>query len=273
LRERAYEPFIRLLRANMSQGGALRIDHVMALLRLWWVPRGRPSAEGSYVHYRLDDLMGIVALESQRNRCLVIGEDLGTVPKEIRKAMPEHGVYSYRVLFFERTADGRFLRPDEYPRDALVTVSTHDLPPFASYWAGSDITLRERLGLYSGEEQAADERRARMAACDALRAALEEAGLAALIEDTAPPVAAVLNFVARAPSAVLMLQPEDWLGMTTPVNVPGTDKYYPNWRRKLVAEWPEFMGRDATRQLAASVRRARDAGLDPGSFSYNQREE
>ena len=273
LRERCYEPFIRLLRANMGRDGALRIDHVMNLFRLWWVPRGENSAAGGYVHYRLDELMAIVALESQRHRCLVIGEDLGTVAPEVRTAMTRYGVKSYRVLFFERTADGRFLRPDEYPRDALVTVSTHDLPPFASYWAGSDITLRERLGLYSGGEQAADERRARMTARDALRAALEEAGLAALIEATAPPVAAVLSFVARAPSAVLMLQPEEWLGMTTPVNVPGTDKHYPNWRRKLVAEWPEFMGRDTTRQLAASVRRARDAGLDLESFSYNRHED
>ncbi|MFU8822480.1 MAG: 4-alpha-glucanotransferase, partial [Gammaproteobacteria bacterium] len=147
LRQRAYEPFVRLLRANMSQGGALRIDHVMCLLRLWWVPRGRPSAEGAYVNYPLDDLLAIVALESQRNRCLVIGEDLGTVPPAIRRAMPEHGVYSYRVLFFEK--DGERLRsPAEYPADALVTVTTHDLPPLASFWEGSDIDLRERLGLY-----------------------------------------------------------------------------------------------------------------------------
>lgn len=264
LRERAYEPFIRLLRANMGLDGALRIDHVMNLFRLWWVPRGEVSAAGGYVHYRLDELMAIVALESQRHRCLVIGEDLGTVAPEVRTAMNRYGVYSYRVLFFERTADGRFLRPDEYPRDALVTVSTHDLPPFASYWAGSDITLRERLGLYSGPEQAADERRARAAARDALRVALDESGHAPPVEATAPPVAAVFRFVALAQSAVLMLQPEDWLGMTTPVNVPGTDRHYPNWRRKLSAEWPEFMLRDDIRQLADSVRRAREAGTTPG---------
>ena len=273
LRERGYEPFIRLLRANMGRDGALRIDHVMNLFRLWWVPRGEASAAGGYVHYRLDELMAIVALESERHRCLVIGEDLGTVAPEVRVAMTRYGIYSYRVLFFERTADGRFLRPDEYPRDALVTVSTHDLPPFASYWAGSDITLRERLGLYSGPKQAADERLARTAARDALRAALEAAGLAPPADASPPPLEAVLHFVARAPSAVLMLQPEEWLGMTTPVNVPGTDRHYPNWRRKLAADWPEFMGRDDIRQLAAGVRRARATGPAPGPESDDRHEE
>jgi (1->4)-alpha-D-glucan 1-alpha-D-glucosylmutase len=261
LREQGYEPFIRLLRANMVEGGALRIDHVMMLFRLWWVPRGSGSADGGYVHYRLEELMALVALESERRRCLVIGEDLGTVPPEVREAMRAHGIYSYRVLFFERREDGSFRLPAEYPRESLVTVSTHDLPPLASFWAGSDIALSERLGIYPEPDQAEAERAARADTRRALLEALSATGLlpAGLtphdppLQATAKLALAVQRYLASAPAAVLMLQPEDWLGMDTPVNVPGTHEVYPNWGRKLTAEWPEFMARDDVRTLAASV--------------------
>ena len=277
LRERGYEPFVRLLRANMSQGGALRIDHVMCLLRLWWVPRGRPSAEGSYVYYPLDDLMAIVALESQRNRCLVIGEDLGTVPPAIRLAMPEHGVYSYRVLFFEK--DGERLRgPAEYPAEALVTVTTHDLPPLASFWEGSDIDLRERLGLYPepGMADAARLERARdrqailaALACEGLLPGDIEAGDRVPARMTEALAGAIQVFLARSPAAVMVVQPEDWLLMTTPVNVPGTHREYPNWARKLDENWPALLAHDSVRRLAAGIsrarREARAANRDPAS--------
>ena len=266
LRERAYEPFVKLLRANMGWHGALRIDHVMILLRLWWVPRGSVSAAGGYVHYRLDELMAIVALESQRRCCLVIGEDLGTVPEEVRAAMRRHGLYSYRVLLFERAADGRFLRPAEYPREALVTVSTHDLPPLASYWSGSDITLRERLEFYPEADQADAARAHRREARHRLLEALAEAGLAPAEHPTATaPAEAIQRYLALTPAAVLMLQPEDWLGMTTPINVPGTHKQYPNWRRKLSADWPELMARPELRQLTAAVGKARKTTPKPGT--------
>ncbi|HUG99187.1 MAG TPA: 4-alpha-glucanotransferase [Gammaproteobacteria bacterium] len=266
LRACAYEPFVRLLRANMGRGGALRIDHVMMLFRLWWVPRGRPSAEGGYVHYRLDELMAIVALESHRQRCLVIGEDLGTVPSEVRAAMARHGLYSYRVLLFERDGEGRFRRPGDYPRRALATASTHDLPPLASFWTGSDIDLRERLGLYPEPGQAARERAGRAAARDALWDALAAEGL--VEPDTAadgatvsPPPETLANavqcFLARSASAVLALQPEDWLGVDTPVNVPGTHEAYLNWARKLPADWQQWVASTPVRALAEAVCTAR----------------
>lgn len=259
LRERAYAPFIRLLRANMGQDGALRIDHVMMLMRLWWVPRGMPSSAGGYVHYRLDEFMGIVALESQRRRCLVVGEDLGTVPPEVRTAMSAHGLYSYRVLLFEREADGRFRAPADYPREALVTPSTHDLPTLASFWAGTDIELRQRLALYPEPGLAEEQRRARQDAREALLAALRDAGLQAVATNL-PPTCEVQRFLAMAPAAVLMLQPEDWLSMETPVNVPGTHTEYPNWGRKLSADWPEFMQRADLRAFAADISRLRQSG-------------
>lgn len=262
LRERAYSPFIRLLRANMGSDGALRIDHVMMLMRLWWIPRGAPSSAGGYVHYRLDELMAIVALESERRRCLVIGEDLGTVPPEVRAAMTARGLYSYRVLYFEREADGRFRAPTDYPREALVTLGTHDLPTLASFWAGTDIDLRERLGLYPEPDQPRQQRVERGEARRALLAALRAAGAGP--EETggdgaadAPPAGPVHRFLARARSAVLMLQPEDWLGIETPVNVPGTHEQYPNWARKLSADWSEFMRRADLVELATEVDRLR----------------
>jgi (1->4)-alpha-D-glucan 1-alpha-D-glucosylmutase len=258
LRERAYAPFVRLLRANMGRDGALRIDHVMLLMRLWWVPRGSRSAEGGYVHYRLDELLAIVALESQRCRCLVIGEDLGTVPPEVRAAMASHGLYSYRVLFFERHDDGRFKHPAEYPRDALVTVSTHDLPTFRGFWSEADIRLRARLGLYPEADQAQHDQAARAQARGALLRALADGGVVPADESAArPPTEAVQLYLARAPAAVLMLQPEDWLEMETPVNVPGTHGEYPNWGRKLAADWPDFMTRESTRRLTAQVSEVR----------------
>ncbi len=265
LRERGYEPFIRMLRANMGRGGALRIDHVMVLFRLWWVPAGRSSAEGTYVYYRLDEMMAIVALESQRHCCLVIGEDLGTVPPEIRKAMPAHGMYSYRVFFFEKDGKGRFIRPGDYPAQALATVSTHDLPPFASWWAGTDIALRERLGLYPDPGLAEAAREEREADRQALLEALEEEGLlpesargeAAAREGSAELAEAVQLYLARSSAALMAVQPEDWLHMDTPVNVPGTRDEYRNWSRKLSQEWRRFMSAEPVVALAQSITAAR----------------
>jgi 4-alpha-glucanotransferase len=210
-------------------------------------------------------LMAIVALESQRRRCLVIGEDLGTVPPEVRNAMAAHGLYSYRVLFFEREADGRFRRPGDYPRQALATISTHDLPPLASFWTGSDIDLRERLGLYANPEQARAARAERAATRTALLAALAEEGLlpagaAAQGMMTAPLAHAVQCYLARAAAALLVLQPEDWLGMEAPVNVPGTHESYPNWSRKLSAEWRDFVAGPELRALAREMQAVRRSG-------------
>ena len=127
LRRTAYAPFAALVRANMRACGALRLDHVMALFRQWWVPRGFKSADGGYVHYPVEDLLGVVALESHRNGCLVVGEDLGVVPDEIRRALPQFGVYHYKVVLFEQKG-GEFVAPADYTRYALAAVTTHDLP-------------------------------------------------------------------------------------------------------------------------------------------------
>ena len=158
LRRTAYAPFAALVRANMRACGALRLDHVMALFRQWWVPRGFKSADGGYVHYPVEDLLGVVALESHRNGCLVVGEDLGVVPDEIRRALPQFGVYHYKVVLFEQKG-GEFVAPADYTRYALAAVTTHDLPTLHGWWSGHDIDLWEKLGFYA-EPSIGERRRA-----------------------------------------------------------------------------------------------------------------
>ncbi|MEM6161362.1 4-alpha-glucanotransferase [Erwinia sp. P6884] len=238
---RAYQPFIDMLRSNMTHCGALRIDHVMTLLRLWWIPAGGTADKGAYVQYPIDDLLAILALESQRHRCMVIGEDLGTVPVEIISKLRESGVYSYKVLYFERDAECTFRAPQSYPVQAMATLTTHDLPTLRGYWQSDDLTLGKKLGLYRDETvlQAlyAERARARQGLLDSLHhygCVPKGTGRQAAFMPLTPVLRrGMQRYVADSACALLGLQPEDWLDMPTPVNVPGTSSEYPNWRRKL----------------------------------------
>jgi 4-alpha-glucanotransferase len=254
--------FVRLIRSNMRYFGALRLDHVMSLFRLWWVPDRHPPTAGAYVHYPLQQLLTVLTLESARSSCLVVGEDLGLVPDEMRQAMPEFGLYHYKVLLFEKI-DGRFRRPDEYVQHALATPTTHDMPTLRSYWEGRDIELRRRLNLYPSAEiaNAIIEERGRDR--ELLLAALKEQGLSPSAPSTpfapftAELASALQLYLARSSTLLVALQIEDLLGMVDPVNVPGTDREYPNWQRKLNATIEEIAARsDLTAQLA-EIHRAR----------------
>jgi (1->4)-alpha-D-glucan 1-alpha-D-glucosylmutase len=230
LRGLAYRPFLDMLRANMRHAGALRIDHVLGLKRLFWVPHGDRPAAGAYVRYPFDDLLGLVALESVRNRCLIVGEDLGTVPEGFRAALNDRGIFSYEVLYFAR--DSRGVRPPRrWPKEALGAVSTHDLPPLQAFWTGADIDLRAELALYPDDAAVKRDRIERAAARRDLASALRSEGLAAAGD--AAPVDAVHRFLARTASRLVMAQIEDLVGQVEPVNVPGTVTEHPNWRRKL----------------------------------------
>ncbi len=246
-----YAPFIALLRGVMRHAGALRIDHVMGLMRLFWIPAGSGPADGTYVSYPYSDLLGLLALESQRNRCLIIGEDLGTVPDAVRAAMASLGILSYRPMYFERDDHGEFKPPGAYAREAVVAVSTHDLPTLRGYWLGADLAIRTALGLFPSGEMRAAQVAARARDRQGLLAALDRAAL--LPADTAAPgaipedmddrlVQAVHAFVARTPAKIFSVQLEDLLGQVEQVNLPGTtDDRYPNWRRKLpspLEAWP-----------------------------------
>jgi 4-alpha-glucanotransferase len=242
------EGFVRLLHNNMRYYGALRLDHVMSLFRLWWVASGHSPVDGAYVHYPLELLMTALALESARSACVIVGEDLGVVPDEMRRAMPQFGLYHYKVLLFEKDGD-RFKRPDEFLPQALATVTTHDMPTLRSFWEGRDIELRRELKLYPTQELENGVREVREHDRVALLAALADQGLkpaapASPSEPFSLDLAHALHvYLARSSAILAAIQIEDLLGMTDPVNVPGTDHEYPNWQRKLSAGIEEMSAR------------------------------
>jgi (1->4)-alpha-D-glucan 1-alpha-D-glucosylmutase len=240
LRGAAYAPFIDTLRASMRHAGALRIDHVMGLMRLFWIPDGKDADAGAYVRYPFADLLGILALESQRHRCLVIGEDLGTVPEEVRTALAAAGVLSYRLLYFERDGAGDFKAPSSYPAQALVAASTHDLPTLAGWWQGRDIALRDELGLFPSKTTRSEQLDARKKDRARLLRALQREDLlpdkVPLDTDATPAMSTTLAtatqaFLARTPSQMLVIQLEDVIGVVEQANLPATVDTHPNWRQ------------------------------------------
>jgi (1->4)-alpha-D-glucan 1-alpha-D-glucosylmutase len=255
LRASGYRLFIDTLRASMRHAGALRIDHVMGLMRLFWIPPGQTARDGAYVHYPADELMAIVALESQRQRCMVVGEDLGTVPDEIRGTLAARGVLSYRLLYFERDGAGRFKPPQAYPRDALVAVTTHDLPTLAGWWQGRDIEWRRDLGLFPEPGMAREQFEAREGERRGLLSALGREPRSD--EAPAPPLEDAQLHLAAAPSAVMVLQLEDALGVAEQANLPGTIDEHPNWRRKLPCDLDAMADDERVQRLAALLARAR----------------
>jgi (1->4)-alpha-D-glucan 1-alpha-D-glucosylmutase len=235
-------------------------------MRLFWIPPGKGAAEGSYVSYALEEIMAIVALESERQRCMVIGEDLGTVADEMRAALARYGILSTRLLYFERGAQGGFKPSAEYPRDALVAVSTHDLATLAGWWSGRDLRLRLELGLFPDEgvyeKQLVERAQERVRLMLALRhAGLLPPGLPPDVSGSqtlTPALAEAIHaFVAAAPSCVMMVQLEDVIGATEQANLPGTTEEHPNWKRKLPETLEQLAGGERLRGLAATLARIR----------------
>ncbi|MEO8358785.1 MAG: malto-oligosyltrehalose synthase [Vicinamibacteria bacterium] len=265
LRETGYRVFVDTLRANMRSAGALRIDHVMGLMRLFWIPKGHSAAGGAYIHYRMEEMLAIVALESVRHRCMVIGEDLGTVADEMRTALARFDILSYRLLYFERLEGGEFRKPSDYPESALVALNTHDLPPLAGWWAGHDLSVRHDLGLFPTEDVFAAQMLERARDRANLLLAVEEAGLltaeaaAGLLDEkvlSPHAVEAIHGFVASTPCVLMAMNLEDPLGAIEQVNLPGTTDEQPNWRRKMILDTDELSRHPAlvkvSRTLAAS---------------------
>ena len=239
--ENAYCLFAESIRKNSRHGGALRIDHVMRFFRLYWIPDGADATDGTYVQDRFEDLLRILALESVRGRlAAVVGEDLGTVPDYIREVLHRYGILSYRLLYFEQ--DGaRFRRPDEYPREALASVTTHDLPTLAGFWLGRDIEARHSAGLLPEDvyhRMLDDRAREKQRILDVLSEMH-------LLPDWVPRNAgdlpelsgevhnALVGFLSSTPSKLMVLNQEDLLKETEQQNLPGTTEQYPNWRRKM----------------------------------------
>ena len=270
LRAQRYMPYAQMLRNNMRHIAALRLDHVMALFRLWWVPRGFKSKDGAYVHYPLTELMSLLALESERNRCFVIGEDLGTVPDEVRDAMARFDVYHYRVLLFEKERDGSFKAPSVYTAHSLATVTTHDLPTLKGWWEAADIRLRDELGLFPNAQLRQETQAARISDRKHLMAALVAQGLwrwqpEEPLPEYSPALSRAIHaYLGLSRANVALIQLEDLIGMSYAVNVPGTSDEHANWQRKMTQETREIFARADVLDIIEGMRIAR-TGANPNS--------
>lgn len=240
--EDGYRLFAESIRRNCRHGGALRIDHVMRFFRLFWIPDGKEACDGVYVRDYASDLLRILALESVRSRVVVIGEDLGTVEPYIREALQKFGILSYRLLYFEKNRDGSFRRPAEYPRQALVSVTTHDLPTLAGFWTGRDIEARLAAGILRSDADYQEQWRARI---EEKQRMLDVMLSLKVLPDWFPRRAAdlpefagelhnaAIGFLASTPSELMVLSGEDLFKQADQQNLPGTTEQYPNWRGKL----------------------------------------
>jgi 4-alpha-glucanotransferase len=274
LRQRGFAPFIAALRANMRHAGVLRIDHVMSLQRLYWVPAGKPASAGAYVDYPFAELLRLLALESQRQRCAVIGEDLGTVPDGFRETLQAAKLLSYRITVFERRRDGNFTPPSEYEPMAAASAATHDLPTLKGFWLGRDIAWRQRLKLYPDAAAEAADLGNRYRDRWQLLEALEREGLMPrerfgefLPLDAAPVYTtvlgeAILAFLARSRARLMLVQLEDVAGEAEQANLPGTDGTHPNWRRRLAVRLEDLLAGPKLQRIAGLVaaERRRSAG-------------
>jgi 4-alpha-glucanotransferase len=244
--ETDFAMFRQTLRAVMRHAGAIRIDHALGLNRVFLIPRGLDARHGTYVRLPFEAMLAVVAQESVATRCLVIGEDLGTVPEGVSETLRDWGVWSYRVALFERTHDGSFRDPHDYPADALVTFTTHDLPTFAGWMGEHDVAVKRAIGIDPGD---AAQDRAR--AVEALREALQRHGIVMQHEDMTFTDAS--RFIARTPCRLLAVPIEDVLGVMNQINIPGTFTEYQNWMRRLPVDLEDLRGHENIQRLAAGL--------------------
>jgi 4-alpha-glucanotransferase len=246
LRREDYRPFRDMLSATMRYAGAIRFDHILGLNRLYLIPSGRAATSGAYVTLPLADLLAVIATESHRHECLVIGEDLGTVPEGFRETLRDAGIWTFLVMLFSRDEPGAFLPPESYAASGLALFGTHDLPTLAGWLKGRDLAVLRKLGIPAAETP--DQREENI---EILNAALENAGI--------PPgdiFTRITRYLARTPSGILSISIEDVFGIPEQVNLPGTDKEYPNWRRCLPLSFGELAAKliDLGRHLAEDGR-------------------
>ena len=229
LAEAAFAPYRDLLRTILRHAGGIRVDHVLGLFRLWWIPQGMPAYAGTYVAYDHEAMVGILALEAHRAGAFVVGEDLGTVEEWVQHLLLDRGVMGTSILWFEREDDGSVRDPSRWRERCLGSVTVHDLPPTAGYLAGVHVDLRDRLGLLTRPREQEEAAHAEEMAL--WRAALESRGLLAPDEDDVDAVVAALHaFLAATPSRLRAVALPDLTGDRAPQNQPGTDQEYPNWR-------------------------------------------
>jgi 4-alpha-glucanotransferase len=253
LRQAEFGPFIATLRACLRHAGGLRIDHVMSFMRLWVIPEGAKSGDGAYLAYPLDDLFRLAALESHRHRAMVIGEDLGTVPRGFRARLSGAGIYRMSVLWFARTSKG-FRPPSDWPAEAVAMTSTHDLPTVAGWWRGCDLEARAQCGMIADLPAAyVARRRERKALWRAFVSAKVAGGDMPSAEAAAPAADAAVKFIAATPSRLALSPLEDALAGTEQPNLPGTIDEHPNWRRRYPGEAGALLDAAAVRRRVGSL--------------------
>ncbi|WP_439358434.1 4-alpha-glucanotransferase [Bradyrhizobium sp. DASA03007] len=251
LEAQSFVPFADMLAASMRHAGAIRLDHVLGLKRLYLVPRGFKPDNGAYVQMPFEALLAAVACESAAHKCIVIGEDLGTVPEGFRETMQDFGIWSYLVMMFERDDAGHFRNVDHYRPNALVTLNTHDLSTYAGWRSFSDLKMKLSLGIDPGESE-----QARWDALGRLDEVLRQNGI------NANDLYSVLAFLSRTPSRLLAVSLEDLLGVIDQPNIPGTIDEHPNWRQRL----PVTLDKIASKvDLAALKAATRERSLTGGS--------
>jgi 4-alpha-glucanotransferase len=246
LRAAKYEPFIQTIRAVLRHAGALRIDHVMGLFRLWWVPEGRPPRDGAYVRYSVDEFLAILAIESERAGAVIVGEDLGTVEEGVRETLAEHNVLSYRLLWFEDAP------PSDYPAKALAAVTTHDLPTLAGIWTGQDAETQRRFGL-EPDESTSEKFRQKL---------LETSGLDPSADVTLA-ITKTLERLAEAPCAIVMASMEAACAAVERPNLPSGSGKYPNWSLSLPLTLEALESAELPRRLAEIMSRRNRAQPTP----------
>ena len=260
MRDEAYASYRRILSANMKRAGAVRIDHVMGLVRLFCIPHGK---KGAYIGYNVNDMIGIVALESYRNKCLVVGEDLGVVPSFFREILEKAGILSFRVFRYEQESNGRYKPLTSYPETALVAAGTHDIPTLAGYWLGEDLKTAHTIGLIDEEKYAdalSERRKDRLSMVESLartgRWFIAPQSFDSEINGEAFPerlTEVLYSYLATAPCCLLLVQLEDLLGQKEQMNMPGTSDEYPNWRYKLPKTVSEMKECEEMKRLCAVI--------------------
>jgi 4-alpha-glucanotransferase len=259
-REDGYRLYTESIRRSLRHGGALRIDHVMRLFRLYWIPEGHDAAHGAYVRELAHDLVRILALESVRNSAVIVGEDLGTVEPEVRQTLAGFGILSYRLLYFERI-DGRFKSPEEYPAQALAASTTHDLATITGFWTSNDIEARLHAGTIDQaafETQKLDRARDKQSLLDALFAAGLLPAAYTRQADEIPELTgelhyAIIGFLAKTPSVLWLVNQEDMTKEPAQQNLPGTTFEYPNWSRKMGWSLKDLSDLPVARDCASMV--------------------
>ncbi|MGB7829092.1 MAG: 4-alpha-glucanotransferase [Pseudolabrys sp.] len=236
-----FAPLRQLMRAAMRHAGAVRLDHVLGLKRLFMIPRGNVASDGTYVRFPFEQSLQVIAQVSQEARCVVIGEDLGTVPEGLRDTLARWGLWRYLVMLFERERDGRFHPPEWYPAEALATFNTHDLPSLRGWLDAHDLRTKRGLGLDSGESDGA-----RAWAHQSLRQILAERAP----ERAGNELVAVASVLAKTPSRLVAIALDDIVGEREQINIPGTVDEHPNWRRKLSLELEDLEGNAQLRRIA-----------------------